>query len=223
MLNLLTNDWSHILNSEFNKSYFKDLDTFLNQAYQQETIYPAYKYIFNALNLTAYQDVKVVILGQDPYHGPNQAHGLSFSVKEGNKLPPSLKNIFKELTNDLSINHPSSGDLTAWANQGVLLLNAVLTVESGKANSHKNKGWEKFTDTIISKLNDKEHPIVYILWGAAAQQKIKLIDTTKHFIIKSVHPSPLSSYRGFFGSKPFSKTNQILHDLNLSEINWALD
>ncbi|HLQ82766.1 MAG TPA: uracil-DNA glycosylase [Pseudogracilibacillus sp.] len=223
MINLLTNDWAHILNSEFNKPYFKDLDTFLNQAYQQETIYPAYKYIFNALNLTAYQDVKVVILGQDPYHGPNQAHGLSFSVKEGNKLPPSLKNIFKELTNDLSINHPSSGDLTAWANQGVLLLNAVLTVESGKANSHKNKGWEKFTDTIISKLNDKEHPIVYILWGAAAQQKIKLIDTTKHFIIKSVHPSPLSSYRGFFGSKPFSKTNQILHDLNLSEINWALD
>lgn len=223
MLNLLTNDWSHILNSEFNKSYFKDLDTFLNQAYQQQTIYPAYKYIFNALNLTAYQDVKVVILGQDPYHGPNQAHGLSFSVKEGNKLPPSLKNIFKELTNDLSINHPSSGDLTAWANQGVLLLNAVLTVESGKANSHKNKGWEKFTDTIISKLNDKEHPIVYILWGAAAQQKIKLIDTNKHFIIKSVHPSPLSSYRGFFGSKPFSKTNQILHDLNLPKINWALD
>jgi len=223
MINLLTNDWAHILNSEFNKPYFKDLDTFLNQAYQQETIYPAYKYIFNALNLTAYQDVKVVILGQDPYHGPNQAHGLSFSVKEGNKLPPSLKYIFKELTNDLSINHPSSGDLTAWANQGVLLLNAVLTVESGKANSHKNKGWEKFTDTIISKLNDKEHPIVYILWGAAAQQKIKLIDTTKHFIIKSVHPSPLSSYRGFFGSKPFSKTNQILHDLNLSEINWALD
>ena len=223
MINLLTNDWAHILNSEFNKPYFKDLDTFLNQAYQQQTIYPAYKYIFNALNLTAYQDVKVVILGQDPYHGPNQAHGLSFSVKEGNKLPPSLKNIFKELTNDLSINHPSSGDLTAWANQGVLLLNAVLTVESGKANSHKNKGWENFTDTIISKLNDKEHPIVYILWGAAAQQKIKLIDTTKHFIIKSVHPSPLSSYRGFFGSKPFSKTNQILHDLNLPEINWGLD
>ncbi len=223
MINLLTNDWSHILNSEFNKPYFKQLNTFLNQAYQQQTIYPAYKNIFNALNLTAYQDVKVVILGQDPYHGPNQANGLSFSVKEGNKLPPSLKNIFKELTADLSVNHPSSGDLTAWASQGVLLLNAVLTVESGKANSHKNKGWERFTDTIISKLNDKEHPIVYILWGAAAQQKIKLIDTHKHFIIKSVHPSPLSSYRGFFDSKPFSKTNQILHDLNLPEIDWALN
>ena len=222
MYNLINNDWSIMLKEEFKKSYFQNLNSFLNEAYEQKEIFPEYKNIFNALNQTSFQQVKVVILGQDPYHGKNQSHGLAFSVKQGNKLPPSLRNIFKELVNDLGVNYPDSTDLTPWAEQGVLLLNAVLTVESGKANSHANQGWEKFTDNIILSLNNKSHPIVYILWGNSAQSKIKLIDTNKHFIIKSVHPSPLSSYRGFFDSKPFSKTNRILHDLNLSEINWEL-
>lgn len=222
MFNLINNDWSEILKQEFGKTYFKNLEEFLNEAYQNKQIFPEYKNIFNALNETSYEAVKVVILGQDPYHGVNQAHGLSFSVKQGNKLPPSLKNIFKELMDDLTANHPQHGELTTWAQQGVLLLNAVLTVESGKAHSHANQGWERFTDEIILSLNKKDHPVVYILWGAQAQKKIKLIDTDKHFIIKSAHPSPLSAYRGFYGSKPFSKTNAILHDLNLKEINWKL-
>ncbi|HLR60443.1 MAG TPA: uracil-DNA glycosylase [Pseudogracilibacillus sp.] len=222
MFNLIKTDWKDILKKESEKTYFKNLELFLNEAYENKQIFPKYQDIFNALNTTPYKDVKVVILGQDPYHGINQAHGLSFSVKQGNKLPPSLNNIFKELTDDLDVKKPEQGDLTAWAKQGVLLLNTVLTVESGKANSHAKQGWERFTDEIILSLNEKEHPIIYILWGAHAQKKIKLIDTNKHFIIKSVHPSPLSAYRGFFGSKPFSKTNNILHDLNLKEINWEL-
>lgn len=222
MFNLINNDWAEILKPEFEQTYFKKLESFLDEAYQNKQIFPEYQNVFTALNLTSYDDVKVVVLGQDPYHGVNQAHGLSFSVKQGNKLPPSLKNIFKELMDDLDLNHPQHGELTSWAQQGILLLNDVLTVESGKAHSHANKGWEQFTDEIILSLNKKEHPIVYILWGAQAQKKIKLIDTDKHFIIKSVHPSPLSAYRGFFGSKPFSKTNTILHDLNLKEINWKL-
>lgn len=222
MFNLIKNDWAKILKPEFQKSYFKNLNAFLVEAYEQRDIFPEYENIFSALNQTSYHNVKVVILGQDPYHGKNQAHGLSFSVKEGNKLPPSLRNIFKELENDLAITPSNSGDLTHWTNQGVLLLNNVLTVESGQAHSHANQGWEKFTDKVILSLNNKEHPIVYILWGAAAQKKIKLIDTNKHFIIKSPHPSPLSSYRGFFGSKPFSKTNEILRRLNLTEINWEV-
>ncbi len=222
MIHLIENDWNEILKEEFEKPYLKKLDAFLKDAYKSHQIFPEYKNIFSALNRTPYQDVKVVILGQDPYHGINQAHGLSFSVKKGTALPPSLRNIFKELASDLAVSTPMNGDLTAWAKQGVLLLNAVLTVESGQANSHANQGWEKFTDKVIESLNKKEHPIVYILWGAAAQKKTKLIDTNKHFIIKSPHPSPLSSYRGFFGSKPFSKTNDILRRLNLTEINWEL-
>lgn len=222
MVNLIDTDWNEILKQEFEKPYFKNLENFLEEAYENKHIFPEYKNIFNALNATPYKDVKVVILGQDPYHGINQAHGLSFSVIQGNKLPPSLKNIFKELIDDLNVKHPQHGDLTTWAQQGVLLINAVLTVESGKAHSHAKQGWEQFTDEIILSLNEKDHPIIYILWGAQAQKKIKLIDTDKHFIIKSVHPSPLSAYRGFFGSKPFSQTNKILHDLNLTEINWEL-
>lgn len=222
MIHLIENDWNEILKEEFEKPYFKKLDAFLKDAYKSHHIFPEYKNIFSALNQTPYQDVKVVILGQDPYHGINQAHGLSFSVKKGTALPPSLRNIFKELASDLAVSSPKNGDLTAWAKQGVLLLNAVLTVESGQAYSHANQGWEKFTDKVIESLNKKEHPIVYILWGAAAQKKTKLIDTNKHFIIKAPHPSPLSSYRGFFGSKPFSKTNNILRRLNLTEINWEL-
>lgn len=222
MYNLITNDWQDILKHEFEKPYFKQLESFLTEAYQNKQIFPKYKDIFNALNATPYKDVKVVILGQDPYHGINQSHGLSFSVQQGTKLPPSLKNIFKELVNDLNVTYPKHGDLTAWAEQGVLLLNNVLTVESGKAHSHAKQGWEQFTNEIILNLNEKSHPIIYILWGAQAQKKIKLINTNKHFIIKSVHPSPLSAYRGFFGSKPFSKTNDILHELGLTKINWEL-
>ena len=219
MVHLIDNDWNEILMQEFEKPYFKELDAFLDKAYENHQIFPEYKNIFNAFNQTPFQDVKVVILGQDPYHGIDQAQGLSFSVNKGKKLPPSLRNIFKELVDDLAISHPDNGDLTAWANQGVLLLNAVLTVKSGQAHSHANQGWEKFTDKVILSLNKKEHPIVYILWGAAAQKKTKLIDTNKHFIIKAPHPSPLSAYRGFFGSKPFSAAEKALK--NWQESFWA--
>ncbi len=178
--------------------------------------------VFNALHYTPFAEVKVVILGQDPYHGPNQAHGLSFSVQSGVKQPPSLVNIFKELQDDLGITPPNHGCLIDWTKQGVLLLNTVLTVRAGQAHSHRNKGWEHFTDKVITTLNKKSHPIVYILWGNAAQKKKALIDTTKHYIIKAPHPSPLSAYRGFFGSKPFSKTNEHLRNESLKEINWEI-
>lgn len=222
MLNNIKNDWYNLLKYEANKDYFKRLDSFLTMAYKERNIFPEKNMIFNALNLTAYQDVKVVILGQDPYHGPNQAHGLSFSVQKDVKIPPSLRNIYKELVSDINCPPPIHGDLTKWAEEGVLLLNTVLTVESGKANSHSTKGWEHFTHQIINVLNEHPNPIIYILWGTSAQKKIDLIDTKKHFIIKSVHPSPLSSYRGFFDSKPFSRTNEILRNLNQKEIDWSL-
>ncbi|WP_087971853.1 uracil-DNA glycosylase [Oceanobacillus rekensis] len=219
---ILQNDWAEKLDKEFNKTYYLELREFLKKEYAEKTVYPEMDHIFNALHYTPFQNVKAVILGQDPYHGPNQAHGLSFSVKPEVKLPPSLRNIFKELKNDLGYQIPDHGYLINWASQGVLMLNTVLTVRAGEAHSHANKGWGNFTDQIIKTLNEKFEPIVYILWGSAAQKKISLIDTTKHLIIKSPHPSPLSAYRGFFGSKPFSLTNKFLKQSGLEEIDWEL-
>lgn len=219
---ILKNDWNDYLAEEFTKPYYLRLREFLKREYSMYRVYPDMYDIFNALHYTPFNDVKVVILGQDPYHGPNQAHGLSFSVKPGVPLPPSLKNIFTELHNDIGCPFPSSGYLVPWAKQGVLLLNTVLTVRAGQAHSHKGKGWEIFTDRVIEVLNEKPDPIVYILWGRAAQSKIKLIDTNKHFIIQSAHPSPLSCNRGFFGSRPFSKTNQLLESAGKEPIDWEL-
>ena len=211
--------WDLILKEELTKEYFKKLGTFVKNEYKNKTIYPQYKNIFNALKYTDYDKVKVVILGQDPYHGENEAHGLSFSVLEGVRRPPSLDNIFKELYADLGIKRVNN-NLTDWAQQGILLLNSVLTVEKDKAFSHKNKGWEVFTDTIIQKLNEREEPVIFVLWGYSARQKKELIDLSKHYIIESAHPSPLSANRGFFGTKPFSRINQILKENNKKEIEW---
>jgi uracil-DNA glycosylase len=210
------------LEEEFQKPYYLELREFLKQEYQTQRIFPDMYHIFEALEKTPYEKVKVVILGQDPYHGMNQAHGLSFSVQPGVKIPPSLKNIYKELADDLGIPPVTHGYLTSWAEQGVLLLNTVLTVREGQAYSHRGKGWEQLTDAIIQKLNEREQPIVFILWGKPAQQKMTMIDTQKHIIIRSVHPSPLSAHRGFFGSKPFSKTNDALIALGETPINWQL-
>lgn len=221
--NILKNDWHEYLKDEFKKEYYLQLRQFLIKEYQTKTIYPDMYDIFNALHYTPFDKVKAVIIGQDPYHGPNQAHGLSFSVQPGVEPPPSLVNIFQELQADVQIDPPSHGHLLPWAKEGVLLLNTVLTVERGRAHSHRNKGWEQFTNKVIQTLNKKDVPVVYILWGKAAQSKISLIDTTKHEIIQSPHPSPLSAYRGFFGSKPFSKTNELLIKHGLPPINWRLD
>lgn len=219
---ILANDWGPLLEDQFEQPYYLQLRSFLKTQYATNTIFPPPEDIYNALHYTPFANVKVVILGQDPYHGPNQAHGLSFSVQKGVPQPPSLKNIFKELANDLGCRVPVHGNLTEWAKQGVLLLNTVLTVEQGKAHAHRAKGWEQLTDTIIQTLNDKIEPIVYILWGKVAQKKVKLIDTNKHFVITSVHPSPLSAYRGFFGSKPFSKTNELLKETGQRPIDWEI-
>lgn len=221
-MNILKNNWQNYLNAEFDKSYYQTLHDFLKKEYESQTIYPNMYDIFNALHYTDFNDVKVVILGQDPYHGPNQAHGLSFSVQKGIQLPPSLRNIYKELDSDLKIPPASHGDLTAWAKQGVLLLNTVLTVRQGAAHSHRGHGWEIFTDQVIRSLNEKETPVVYILWGRAAQNKKALIDLDKHFTLESVHPSPLSAHRGFFGSKPFSKTNAFLKESGQPAVDWRL-
>lgn len=219
---ILNNDWEPLLQEEFSKPYYLQLHEFLKKEYSAYTIYPEMHDIFNALHYTPFHQVKAVILGQDPYHGPGQAHGLSFSVQPQVKLPPSLKNIFKELQHDLGCTPPNHGYLVDWTKQGVLLLNTVLTVRKGQAHSHKGKGWEYFTNQVIEQLNNKETPVVYILWGAAAQRKQALIDTDKHYIIKSPHPSPLSAYRGFFDSKPFSRTNAILRETGQEEIEWRL-
>lgn len=219
---IIHNSWQDVLEEEFTKEYYLNLRDFLKQEYSQQTIYPDMYHIYSALELTTYEEVKVVILGQDPYHGPNQAHGLSFSVQPGVKTPPSLMNIYKELQADLGYPPVAHGFLESWAKQGVLLLNTVLTVRNGQAYSHRGKGWETLTDAIIKKLNDRDKPIVFILWGKPAQEKIKMIDTSKHIIIKSPHPSPLAAHRGFFGSKPFSKTNQALEQLGETPINWQL-
>ncbi|GGB43866.1 uracil-DNA glycosylase [Virgibacillus dakarensis] len=220
---ILENDWADFLSEEFSKPYYLKLREFLKEEYATRTVYPNMHDIFNALHSTSFEHVKVVILGQDPYHGPNQAHGLSFSVKPGVPQPPSLKNIFIELQNDIGCSIPNHGYLHSWTKQGVLLLNTVLTVRAGQAHSHKGMGWEIFTNRVIETLNQKENPVVYILWGAAAQRKQELIDTSKHYIIKSPHPSPLSAHRGFFGSKPFSKTNELLKQAGLEEVDWGIE
>ncbi len=216
---MINKKWDIVLKDEFKKDYFKNLGIFLKNEYKTKTIFPKYENIFNALRFTDYDEVKVVILGQDPYHGIGEAHGLSFSVREGIKMPPSLQNIFKELYNDLGIKRTKS-DLTDWAKEGVLLLNSIMTVIKDTPLSHKNKGWETFTDTIISKLNEREEPVIFLLWGSFARSKKELITNKRHKIIESVHPSPLSANRGFFGSKPFSKTNKYLKDFGKEEIKW---
>ena len=216
--------WFKILESEFDKPYMKALKDFLQQEKQAGfTIYPKGSDIFNAFNYTPFEKVKVVILGQDPYHGVGQAHGLSFSVQKGVAIPPSLKNIYKELANEFpDFKAPNHGELTAWANQGVLLLNATLTVRAHTAGSHQKRGWEQFTDKVITELSEKRTGLVFILWGNYAKQKMTLIDENKHFIISAAHPSPFSAYNGFFGSKPFSKTNEILKKEGKVEINWQV-
>lgn len=219
MFNIPT-DWAYILKEEMSKPYFQKLEHFVIGQYEQKTVYPPKEKIFAALEYTPFDKVRVVILGQDPYHGPNQAHGLSFSVEKHVKIPPSLKNMYKELQDDLQISPPNHGNLIKWATQGVLLLNTVLTVEAGKANSHKNQGWEQFTDAIIQKLAERKEPVIFVLWGAPAQKKEQLIGrNSQHTIIKAPHPSPLSAYRGFFGSKPYSQINTILND---HPIDWTI-
>ncbi len=219
----LENSWKQRIESEFQKDYMKDLKSFLkSQRDAKKTIYPKGDQYFEALNLTPFQKVKVVIIGQDPYHGPGQAHGLSFSVQDGVRFPPSLQNIFKELQSDLLVEKPMSGNLQKWSEQGVLLLNAVLTVEDGNAGAHQGKGWELFTDSIIHALNKEKENLVFILWGSYAQKKGAFIDRKKHLVLESVHPSPLSSHRGFFGSKPFSKANAYLKANGLDPIDWSL-
>lgn len=212
--------WKELLKDEFGKPYFKELVEFVKQEYKNCTVYPPPKFIFNAMDSVPVDKVKVVILGQDPYHGPGQAHGLSFSVPEGIALPPSLVNIYKEIKTDLGKDMPKTGNLSHWAKQGVLLLNATLTVRAHQAGSHQNKGWEQFTDAIIHRLAEKKEHLVFILWGSYAQRKGAFIDPSKHLVIKSAHPSPLSAHNGFFGSKPFSKTNQYLEEHKLTSINW---
>ena len=212
--------WFNLLNDEFKKNYFIQLRKFIRSEYQTKTIFPPAKHIFNAFDLTPVEKVKVVIIGQDPYHGPNQAHGLAFSVLEDVKIPPSLKNIYKELNNDLNISIRQSGFLEHWAKQGILLLNSVLTVENGKPNSHKNHGWEEFTESVIRNISREKKNIVFLLWGNYAQKKEEFIYPNEHLILKSVHPSPLSAYNGFFGSKPFSQTNNFLIKHKIKEIAW---
>ena len=219
---MIKNDWDEILKPYFNSKEYKKLENIINKEYKTKTIYPLKEEIFNALKLTPYKDVKVLIMGQDPYHGEGEANGLAFSVKENIKIPPSLRNIFKELKDDLNIDVPKNGDLTKWAKEGVLLLNSSLTVIKDTPNSHRNLGWENLSDYIIKKLNNKETPVVFILWGNNAKEKEKLITNKKHLIIKSPHPSPFSANKGFFGSKPFSKTNTFLIENNLKPINWDL-
>ena len=216
---MIKKKWDVVLKDEFESPYFEKLGVFVKNEYRHKTIYPEYKDIFNALRYTDYDDVKVVILGQDPYHGDKEAHGLSFSVREGIPMPPSLRNIFKELKDDIGVVRTQT-DLTDWAKQGVLLLNSIMTVVKDTPLSHKDKGWEIFTDNIIKKLGEREKPMVFILWGSYARSKKELIQNKNHLILESVHPSPLSASRGFFGSKPFSKANQFLEKNGMSKINW---
>ncbi|MBQ3307779.1 MAG: uracil-DNA glycosylase [Bacilli bacterium] len=220
---MIGNEWDNLLKEEYEKDYFKKLMEFVKKEYKEKIIYPKQNEVFNALRNTDYKDVKVVIVGQDPYHEPNQAEGLAFSVKDEVQKPPSLVNILKELESDLGIPFPRKNSLRPWTKQGVLLLNTVLTVEEHKANSHKDKGWEVFTNEVIKKINDKKEPVVFILWGTPARKKKELINNSKHYIIESVHPSPLSAYNGFFGSKPFSKTNDFLRENHIKEIDWRIE
>lgn len=217
------NKWDSLLKEEFQEEYYQKLRTFLITEYRTKTIYPDMYHIFEAMKATDYDDVKVVILGQDPYHEPNQAHGMAFSVQPGVRIPPSLFNIYKELSSQLGLTIPNHGYLMKWAKQGVLLLNAVLTVERGKANSHKNMGWEQFTDRVIQLVNAKEKPVVFLLWGSNAIAKAKMIDTKKHLVLTSPHPSPLSAYRGFFGNGHFLTTNEFLKQKYSQAIDWQID
>lgn len=219
-MNLVGNHWDKVLDHEYHEEYFKKIVAYINQAYKEREIFPPKSRILRALSLTDYDDVRVVILGQDPYHGVGEANGLAFAVSDGVKIPPSLRNIYKELYNDLGIEPVSVGNLECWAKEGVLLLNAVLTVEKDKPASHKFLGWENFTDAIIKSLNDKDTPVVFILWGNFARSKKSLITNPKHYVIESTHPSPFSANYGFFGSKPFSKTNDFLKKNHLKEIDW---
>ena len=219
---MIGNSWDDILKDEYNKEYFINLKKFVIEEYKTKEIYPKMSEIFNAFLKTSYDNVKVVILGQDPYHGENEAEGLSFSVKVGIQKPPSLINIFSELQSDLGISPPNHGSLVSWAEEGVLLLNSTLTVVKDSPKSHSNRGWETFTDEVIKALNKKDTPIVFILWGSDARSKKRFITNKKHLIIESAHPSPLSAYRGFFGSKPFSKTNEFLIKNNIKPINWKI-
>lgn len=218
----MTTDWNPLLRGEFDKPYWKTLQAFVESERAQHTIYPSPENVFAALHHTSYADTKVVILGQDPYHGPRQAHGLCFSVQHGVEPPPSLVNIFKELNADLGITIPQHGNLEAWARRGVLLLNTTLTVRAGQAASHQGKGWETFTDEVIRAVNEKTF-VVFVLWGAHARKKKALIDVARHAVIESAHPSPLSAHNGFFGSKPFSRINAALTSAGISDIDWQLD
>ena len=219
----ITNDWLDAINGEFKKDYYRDLYLFIKKEYSTQVVYPAAEDIFNAFHLTPLSKVKVVIIGQDPYHNANQAHGLCFSVKPEVEIPPSLVNIYKELQSDLGCYIPNNGYLVKWAEQGVLLLNTVLTVRAHQAASHQGKGWEMFTDAIIKAVNEQDRPIVFILWGKPAQMKKKMLTNPKHLILEAPHPSPLSAYRGFFGSKPFSKTNDFLIAHGIEPIDWQIE
>ena len=220
---MIGNSWDEILKDEYQKDYFKNIAMFINKEYREKTIFPPKSNILRAFKLTDYDNVKVVILGQDPYHGINEANGLAFSVSKGVRLPPSLQNIYKELYNDLGITVSTNGDLEKWAREGVLLLNSVFTVEKDKPASHKNIGWEQFSDEVIKKVNEKTTPVVFILWGSFAKSKAKYITNPIHLVITSPHPSPFSAYSGFFGSKPFSRTNEFLRKNNIKEIDWEID
>ncbi len=222
MKNIFENDWQELLEPEFEKEYYQNLRKFLIHEYKTQTVYPPMNDLFNALHYTAYKDVKVVILGQDPYHGPHQAHGLCFSVMKGVKTPPSLVNIYKELARDLKCSIPNHGYLVSWAKQGVLMLNTVLTVRAASANSHRNMGWEQFTDKIIELLNQRDEPIIFMLWGNPAQTKGKLITGKHHLILKSTHPSPLSAHRGFLGCGHFSTANNFLISCGKEPIDWQI-
>lgn len=221
-MSAITNDWLDAIGGEFHKPYYKDLYTFVKYEYEHQVIYPKADDLFNAFHFTPLEKVKVVILGQDPYHNVNQAHGLCFSVQPQVDIPPSLVNIYKELQDDIGCRIPNNGYLKEWADQGVLLLNTVLTVRAHQAASHKGKGWEQFTDAVIRAVNELDRPVVFILWGKPAQEKRKMLNNPKHLILEAPHPSPLSAYRGFFGSKPFSKTNTFLMEHGETPINWQI-
>lgn len=216
----IADSWKEVLKPEFQKDYFQNLVDFIKKEYSEQRVFPSGKEIFNAFDQCPYENIKVVIIGQDPYHGPGQAHGLCFSVQDGVPLPPSLINIFKEIKTDLNKDIPKTGCLERWATQGILLLNAILTVRANQAGSHQNKGWEAFTDAVIKNLSDNKEGLVFLLWGAYAQKKGAIIDSSKHLILKSVHPSPLSAHRGFLGCKHFSKTNEYLRSRGVEEIDW---
>ncbi|MFZ8916528.1 MAG: uracil-DNA glycosylase [Ilumatobacteraceae bacterium] len=219
---MATTDWNPLLRSEFDEPYWSELQQFVAEERRRGPVFPPADDVFAALHLTPFADVKVVILGQDPYHGAGQAHGLCFSVRRGVPIPPSLRNVYQELRDDLGVTTPSHGNLEHWARQGVLLLNTTLTVRSGQAASHQGKGWERFTDRVISTVNDKHERVVFLLWGAPSRKKKALVDVTRHTVVESAHPSPLSAHNGFFGSRPFSRTNDALREAGRDPIDWQL-